>query len=83
MKGGELQLLRATIESDEKKPALLARLSVGDRVVLYGYNDALVAAAVGKGTRGLVYAGDDVVVGGKTFKTYVVEYDVSKIEVLA
>ncbi|MGC9052116.1 MAG: hypothetical protein ACP5J3_14450, partial [Pyrobaculum sp.] len=59
---------------------LVARIVSGGRAVVYGYNDALVAGAVGRACSGVVYRGGDVVIGGRVFKTYVIDFDSSVVD---
>ncbi|MEM3325931.1 MAG: hypothetical protein QXK63_00615, partial [Thermoproteus sp.] len=79
-KGGyTAQLVRFYYPADNEY-LLGARILLNNNPVVLGYNDALVAALVGKATTGLVWKGEDVHIARKLFNTYIINFDVSKIE---
>jgi hypothetical protein len=59
---------------------LAARISSRGKTVVVGYNDAFVAAAVGRASKGVVYSGNDVSLGGVAFRTHVMDFDSSAVD---
>jgi hypothetical protein len=78
--GEDLWELVRVYDAQKGEHLLAARIVSGGRAVVYGYNDALVAGAVGRACSGVVYRGGDVVIGGRVFKTYVIDFDSSVVD---
>jgi hypothetical protein len=57
-------------DAREGEHLLAARISSRGKTVVVGYNDAFVAAAVGRASKGIIYRGNDVSLGGVAFRTH-------------
>ena len=73
------ELLRL-YDAREGEHLLAARISSRGKTVVVGYNDAFVAAAVGRASKGIVYRGNDVSLGGVAFRTHVMDFDSSAVD---
>ena len=73
------ELLRL-YDAREGEHLLAARISSRGKTVVVGYNDAFVAAAVGRASKGIIYRGNDVSLGGVAFRTHVMDFDSSAVD---